>query len=263
MFLGDSNTAMVAPTLFKEGYKIAHIEGGMRSYDRRMPEEVNRVLCDYVSDLVMVYTPLYKERLLKENKSPDGIFVVGNTITEIVKKHFPRGPQKQGYIVGDIHRNENLNSPEQLRHILTYLNETGKALKMKVKLVKFNRANKMIETGDLLRGLDYVEQVGPYGFLDYLQFQYQANLVISDSGTAQEECPLLHVPVVVPRNCTERPESIENGNSILVGETNPISQMVFETVQFYEKYSWSPESVKWLGEGNTSQLIIDCLKDRL
>ncbi len=78
MFLGDSNTAMVAPTLFKEGYKIAHIEGGMRSYDRRMPEEVNRVLCDYVSDLILVYTPLYKERLLKENR----------------KKTFPYGPTK-------------------------------------------------------------------------------------------------------------------------------------------------------------------------
>ncbi len=134
---------------------------------------------------------------------------------------------------------------------------------MKVKLVKFNRANKMIEAGNLLKGLNEVEIVGPYGFLDYLKFQYQSNLVISDSGTAQEECPLLQVPVVVPRKCTERPESIENGNSILVGETNPISQMISETLQFYSQYSWSPEKVKWLGEGDTSQRIVACLKETL
>ena len=65
LFLGDSNSALVSAPLFKEGYKIGHIEGGMRSYDRRMPEEVNRVICDYVSDYVFVYTPLYKQRLLK------------------------------------------------------------------------------------------------------------------------------------------------------------------------------------------------------
>lgn len=77
VFLGDSNSALVSAPLFKEGYKIAHIEGGMRSYDRRMPEEVNRVICDYVSDMVFVYTPLYKERLIKENKNPSQIHEIG------------------------------------------------------------------------------------------------------------------------------------------------------------------------------------------
>jgi len=89
MFLGDSHSAVASLPLFKEGYKIAHIEGGMRSYDRRMPEEVNRVVCDYCSDFIFVYTPLYKERLLKENKNPDGIHIVGNTIVEVVNQYMP------------------------------------------------------------------------------------------------------------------------------------------------------------------------------
>ncbi|NIL99721.1 MAG: UDP-N-acetylglucosamine 2-epimerase (non-hydrolyzing), partial [Acidobacteria bacterium] len=79
LFLGDSHSALVSVPLFKEGYRIGHIEGGMRSYDRRMPEETNRVCCDYCSDFVFVYTPLYRERLLAENKDPESIFVVGNT----------------------------------------------------------------------------------------------------------------------------------------------------------------------------------------
>ena len=69
LFLGDSNSVLASVPLFKEGYKIGHIEGGMRSYDRRMPEEVNRVICDYVSDHIFVYTDLYKDRLASENKN--------------------------------------------------------------------------------------------------------------------------------------------------------------------------------------------------
>jgi UDP-N-acetylglucosamine 2-epimerase (non-hydrolysing) len=91
LFLGDSNSAIVSAPLFKEGYKIGHIEGGMRSYDRRMPEEVNRVICDYCSDIVFVYTPLYKERLISENKPADQIHVVGNTIVEVVNQYMPDG----------------------------------------------------------------------------------------------------------------------------------------------------------------------------
>ena len=104
LFLGDSNSAMVSAPLFKDGYRIGHIEGGMRSYDRRMPEEVNRVICDYVSDQVFVYTKLYKERLIAENKDPKQVHVVGNTIVEIVKQYKPTGTRTRDYILADIHR---------------------------------------------------------------------------------------------------------------------------------------------------------------
>jgi UDP-N-acetylglucosamine 2-epimerase len=257
VFLGDSNSAMISAPLFKEGYKIAHIEGGMRSYDRRMPEEVNRVICDYVSDLVFVYTPLYKERLIAENKPSDHVFVVGNTITEILQKFGPRGPKSGGYIVADIHRSENLKTPEQYKHILTFTNELGKKKNRKVKLVRFARGVKMIEEGQLLKNLDMIELVGPFGFLDYLKLQYNADFVISDSGTAQEECPLLGVPVIVPRNKTERPESLENGNSILVGETLPISEMIGMSEKFLSSYSISPKQVAWLGDGTTARQITE------
>lgn len=263
LFLGDSNSALVSAPLFKEGYKIGHIEGGMRSYDRRMPEEVNRVICDYVSDLVFVYTPLYKERLVNENKNPDQIFVVGNTIVEIVKQYMPTGSRSKNFILADIHRSENLKSVGQLNHILTYLNELSKITGLEVRLVKFNRAVKMIEQNNLLAGKKNIKLIGPYGFLDYLNLQYNAYGIVSDSGTSQEECPLLGVPVAVPRLKTERPESLENGNSILVGETRPINKMVKETISFFENYTVSKKQLKWLGNGKTSEKIINILKRKL
>ncbi len=263
LFLGDSNSALVSAPLFKEGYKIGHIEGGMRSYDRRMPEEVNRVICDYVSDSVFVYTPLYKERLIAENKSPKQIHVVGNTIVEIVKQYKPTGTRSQDFIVADIHRTENLKTYQQFNHILEYINTVGQKLNMEVKLVKFNRAAKMIEKYKLLKDKKNISLIGPYGFLDYLNLQYNSYGIISDSGTSQEECPLLGVPVAIPRKATERPESVEQGNSIMVGEDRPISKMVSETVSFFKNYSVSPAQLKWLGDGKTSDKIVSILKKEL
>ena len=263
IFLGDSNSALVSAPLFKEGYTIGHIEGGMRSYDRRMPEEVNRVICDYVSDYVFVYTPLYKERLIKENKNPADIFVVGNTIVEVVNQYMPTGQKPKDYIVADIHRNENLKDYKQYNHILNYLNALGKTLDLPVKLVKFPRAAKIIDKYQLLADKPFIEVVGPYGFVQYLDFQYRAYAVVSDSGTSQEECPLLQVPLAVPRNFTERPESTEFGNSILVGESNPIVQMVEESISFFKNYSSSIKKIELLGDGTTSERIINILKEKI
>ena len=263
LFLGDSNSALASVPLFKEGYRIGHIEGGMRSYDRRMPEEVNRVVCDYVSDMVFVYTPLYKERLIRENKDPDRIFVVGNTIVEVVRKCMPTGPRARDYLVADIHRNENVRSVEQYSHILRYLEALGAELQMPVRLVRFARAVRLIEASRLLDGFRWVSLDGPYGFLDYLRLQYGAYAVVSDSGTSQEECPLLGVPVAVPRNATERPESVEQGNSILIGESHPVAEMVRRSVEFFAGYAISPERCEWLGTGHTADAITAVLEKEL
>ena len=263
LFLGDSHSAVVSVPLFKEGYKIGHIEGGMRSYDRRMPEEVNRVICDYVSDYIFVYTPLYRERLLAENKSPDSIYVVGNTIVEVVREYCPDGARHKDYILADIHRNENLKSRDQYLHILQYLNNLGEYSNLPVQLVKFNRALRLVNQEELQEKFTNIKLVGPFGFIKYLEMQYHAFGVVSDSGTSQEECPLLGVPVVVPRNYTERPESVDNGNSILIGETRAINDMVDESIRFFEGYVISEKQLKWLGDGRTSKQIVDILTKKL
>jgi UDP-N-acetylglucosamine 2-epimerase len=263
MFLGDSNSAMVSAPLFKEGYKIGHIEGGMRSYDRRMPEEVNRVICDYVSDHVFVYTKMYKERLIKENKDPKNIHVVGNTIVEVVKQYMPKGRRTRDYILADIHRNENLTDARQYEHLLNFLNKLGKKYGLPVRLVRFRRGERLITQYNLLDGKPNIELVGPYGFLEYLNLQYHAYGIVSDSGTSQEECPLLGVPVAVPRNATEREESVDFGNSIMLGETTPVDTMIRKTMKFFDTYSVSPKQLKWLGNGKTSETIVKILQKEL
>lgn len=263
LFLGDSNSALASLPLFKEGYKIGHIEGGMRSYDRRMPEEINRVICDYLSDFVFVYTPLYKDRLVKENKNSNDIYVVGNTITEIANEYMPNGDRKRDYILADIHRNENLSTAEQYDYILNYLSQVSKKSGLPIKLVKFNRGVKLAAKGNLYSKYPNIELIGPFGFLKYLELQYHAYGVISDSGTSQEECPLLGVPAAIPRNFTERPESVENGNSILVGEHNDLDHMVDQTLIFFKNFKISPAQISWLGDGTTSKKIVKILKEKL
>ena len=165
--------------------------------------------------------------------------------------------------MADIHRSENLKTVEQYNHILQYLDQTGKRLGLEVRLVKFPRAVKMIDQYNLLADKPHITLVGPFGFLDYLALQYHAYGVISDSGTSQEECPMLRVPVVVPRNFTERPESVKFGNSILIGETTPVETMVRKTLKFFTSYTVSKEQIAWLGDGKTSQHIVNILKERL
>lgn len=260
LFLGDSNSVLASVPLFKEGYKIGHIEGGMRSYDRRMPEEVNRVMCDYVSDIVFVYTDLYKDRLALELKPREQIHVVGNTITEIVNEYRPVENRTQDFILADIHRNEALSDINTYNHILEYLNRLGAYYKTPVWLVRFPRAEKLIERHSLLYGRPNVQLVGPYGFLSYISLQYHAKFIVSDSGTAQEEAPLLGTPVIVPRNRTERPESLYGRCSIMLGEDAPIEDMLKNTKQFIKFYDREKIDLSWLGDGTTSDRIINILK---
>ena len=95
VFLGDSNSVVSSVSLKKEGYKIAHIEAGMRSYDKRMLEEINRIVCDHCSDFLFVYHDNYKKKAIKENIPNENIFVVGNTIVEVVSKFKPLYPKKK------------------------------------------------------------------------------------------------------------------------------------------------------------------------
>jgi UDP-N-acetylglucosamine 2-epimerase (non-hydrolysing) len=122
---------------------------------------------------------------------------------------------------------------------------------------------RLIERHRLLDDKPHVKLHGPCGFLEYLDLQYQACGVISDSGTSQEECPLLGVPVAVPRDFTERPESVEFGNSVLVGETRPIEEMTQKTLRFFEDYRMSEDRLKWLGDGRTAERIVDVLEREL
>lgn len=258
LFLGDSNSVTCAVDLKKEGYKIGHIEAGMRSYDKRMLEEINRVVCDHCSDLLFVYHDNYKDKALKEGISEDSVFVVGNTIVEVVNKLKYDGPKKKDRIILDIHRPENFNYEDRLRNIIKYSNKISESYGLPIKMLGFGRTLNKIKEFDI--DLGKIEVVDLMSFKEYTKSVYHSKFIISDSGTAQEEPSLLRTPVIVPRDYTERPESVENNCSFMV-DVN--SDRDWANSESWLLLNCNKSDTKWLGDGTTSDKVIEILKEKL
>ena len=260
MFLGDSNSVMVAPILKKEGYHISHVEAGMRSFDKRMLEEINRTVCDHCTDLHFVYHENYKLNLVEENLPPENIYVVGNTIVEVCNMFIPyleMNPKTMDFILMDIHRPENFKYKDRLRNLFILANLWSGITNVPVKMLKFGRTMSAIKEFEI--NTYDVEFIDLMSYRDFLKAQYDCLFMISDSGTAQEEPALLNTPVLVPRDYTERPESVWANCSYMV------DIMDGESIESSREWlSHSPNmDTTWLGEGTTSQQIIDILKERL
>jgi len=258
LFLGDSNSVLASVPLRKEGYKIGHIEAGMRSYDERMLEEINRKVCDHVSNFLFVYHDNYRMKALAEGIKESRIHVVGNTVVEPLRKiadltHIG----KDEHILMDVHRPENFKYKDRMQKIIKFanhcINKTGKPVKM----LKFNRTLQFIEEFGL--DLGDIEIIDLMGYKKFVRFMQDSLFIISDSGTAQEEPAILNVPVIVPRDFTERPESVEHGNSKMLN--------VEKDSLFNDIIDWATNknitSVSWLGDGQASKKIVKILKESL
>jgi UDP-N-acetylglucosamine 2-epimerase len=259
LFLGDSNSAGVAFPLKKEGYKIGHIEAGMRSYDKRMLEEINRTVCDHCSDILFVYHDDYKAQLSKENITKN-VFVVGNTIVEPFKMFSEQimvQPKRKDMILVDIHRPENFKYPLRLKNILKFANNCSIKYNLPVKMLYFKRLKDTIDTHNI--DLGNVEIVPLFPYKEYLETVYHSKFIISDSGTGQEEPALLNTPVVVPRDFTERPQSYESNCSICFKAENDNSDEVFKWLDDIEN-GIKHIDASWLGNGTTSKQVIEHLK---
>ncbi len=257
MFLGDSNSAAVSLPLKKEGYKIAHIEAGMRSYDKRMLEEINRIVCDHCSDILFVYHDEYRMQLAKEGIEKN-VHVVGNTIIEPFRIFGPiikAEPKQSAQILIDIHRPENTKYPERLRAIFRFANEAAARYNLPVKMLYFKRLADTIAAENL--DLGQIEMVPLMGYKEYLTTVYNSPFIISDSGTGQEEPALLDTPVIVPRDFTERPQSYAANCSMRL----PLD----EEADWSAVWAWldsKPQpDASWLGNGNTAALVIEHLKE--
>lgn len=260
MFLGDSNSACVSLPLKKEGYKIGHIEAGMRSYDKRMLEEINRTVCDHCSDFLFVYHDDYKNQLMKENII-NNVFVVGNTITEVLNKYVPNRPKLNDKIILDIHRPENFKYSDRLKNILIYANLCSQKYGLPVYMLKFQRTLNYMKEFNLELGNVKLIDLMPYS--EYINAVYDSKFIISDSGTAQEEPALLFTPVIVPRDYTERPQSVKHNCSHMLNVNNCDNfNKSFEWLDFIEN-NMDKMNCEWLGNGTTAQQIIDVLKEKL
>jgi len=258
VFLGDSNTVTVSVPLKKEGYKICHIEGGMRSYDKRMMEEINRTVCDHCSDIIMVYHPDYLKQLELENIRRH-VYVVGNTITEICHQFKPSGPKSNDSILVDIHRPENFKHPGRVKNILEYANQCAERYGLPVRMLKFHGTSKCLEKYSC--DLGKIQLVELLSFRNYLKTVYNCKFIISDSGTGQEEPAILRTPVIVPRDFTERPQSVRGDCSYML-DVNTNDPAVWN-----KSFEWLDRDhafeTDWLGDGHTAENIIRLIKEHI
>lgn len=211
---GDTNTVMAAGLAANaRGIPLVHVEAGLRSHDRRMPEEHNRVITDHLADLLCAPTETSRANLLAEGIARDAIVVTGNTVVEAVTELMPNpaaraailerfGIEPNRYVLSTLHRPENVDVPHTLTTILTQLAE----IPMPVVLPLHPRTVARVERfglGELLGKLVVVE---PIGYRDFLGLGADSAFLVSDSGGVQEEVSVYKRPVLVVRRSTERPE---------------------------------------------------------
>jgi UDP-N-acetylglucosamine 2-epimerase (non-hydrolysing) len=224
---GDTNTVMAAAlAAAKLHISVGHVEAGLRSFDRAMPEEINRIIADHVASYLFAPTTLSRDYLCNEGIDEKKIFVTGNTVVdavfqnrEIARKkpsaiHGGDLPQ-EGYFLVTAHRTENVDEKSHLAAIIASLIELHTTYDLPVIFPMHPRTQKMMrEFGIASTGLTITQ---PVGYLEFLQLEANARLVFTDSGGVQEESCILNVPCVTLRENTERPETITAGANILAG----------------------------------------------
>ncbi|KKL59304.1 hypothetical protein LCGC14_2216720, partial [marine sediment metagenome] len=230
-----------------------------------MPEEINRVACDHVSSLLFAYHDDYVNNLMDENVSPCKVFNVGNTIVEVLNKFtdYSRAGAKN-YIFVDIHRHENVTDPERMTAILDFCNALGTKLDLPINMLRMPRTQAIIDTHGINMG--NINFVPLMSYVKYIEAVQDAVVLISDSGTAQEEPPLLGTPVIVPRTSTERPQALINWSTMLIDPTvilPTFHQSLKKAVIFVHSYGTQKIDNSWLGDGHASKRIIGILKDWL
>ena len=227
--VGDVNSTLAASLVAaKRQIRCAHVEAGLRSGDRAMPEEINRIVTDRLCDLLFTHSPDADDNLLKEGAPPDSIFRVGNVMIDTLKKHLPAAKSRPilqelavvsgGYALVTLHRPSNVDERMTLQSVLKALKELTQHTA--VVFAVHPRCRARLEAFELWNDLQSVDQltlVPPLGYLDFLCLTANAKVVLTDSGGLQEETTALGVPCLTMRRNTERPITINLGTNTLVG----------------------------------------------
>ena len=227
---GDINSTVAAALVCaKLGVKVGHVEAGLRSFDRTMPEEINRLLTDQIADLLFTPSQDGDENLLREGVAPEKIHFVGNVMIDTLVRMLPEAERlwdnlaAELKIVGDpyllvtLHRPSNVDDPVMLAQIMSALDEFSEQVQVVFPIHPRTRA-RIDASGLIFRGNGRLQLIDPVGYLDFLCLQQNARLVVTDSGGIQEETTFLGVPCLTVRENTERPVTVSAGTNILVGQ---------------------------------------------
>jgi UDP-N-acetylglucosamine 2-epimerase (non-hydrolysing) len=227
LILGDTNSGLAALAAARRGVPVFHLEAGNRCYDDRVPEETNRRVIDHCSSILMPYTQRSMENLVREGIDRDRIFVVGNPIYEVLAAFSAGidassiqqrlGLTPHGYLLATVHRAENVDLPERLTSLVTALHRVSEDTALPLVASVHPRTAQRLKESGLSSTSPDVRLLEPLGFFDFVRLEREAACVLTDSGTVQEECAILHVPNVTIRDVTERPETVEVGSNVVTG----------------------------------------------
>lgn len=264
---GDTNTVLAASIVAsKLDCKLGHVEAGLRSYDRSMPEELNRIMTDHISDYLFSVSQTQEDILLKEGISKDKIFTVGNTIVDAVKSNLAIAEEKSDvltrleikqdkYILATVHRDSNVDESVPLQEVINTLEQVANKYQVPVVWPIHPRSRKNIEKFKIQLP-SCIQLTEPVGYMDFVQLQRNSLLIMTDSGGIQEEACILGVPCITLRSNTERPETLDVGANILVGRSPEKALSAAETL-LKSNGNWENP----FGEGTTAKQILAIIKD--
>lgn len=269
LVVGDVNSTIACSLVaVKLGIKVAHVEAGLRSFDRTMPEEINRLLTDQISDYLFVTEKSGIENLRREGISHEKIFFVGNTMIDSLTYYMNKidsahtyeafGLKPFEYIVVTLHRPSNVDNPENLKRIFQQFEII--AQKYKIIFPIHPRTKKIIE----VNGIDYnysnILLVDPLGYIEFVNLVKNSLVVLTDSGGIQEETTYLKIPCLTLRNNTERPITVELGTNRLIGIAyEKIASEVFSAINNPKNYSKIPP----LWDGRASERIAETIVEKI
>ena len=226
LVLGDTNSSLSVIAAKRRKIPIFHLEAGNRSFDQRTPEEVNRKIVDHTSDINLTYSEHARRNLLQEGLPSDQIFNVGSPMKEIFNHYMPQIEQSKAlvdlelqsgeYLVGSLHREENVDDPKRLEELIKTIGATAEHFDLKIVFSTHPRTKERLEKLDIKFDKRF-KFVTALGFFDFIKLQQHAFCVVSDSGTLTEEASLLGFPAVTLREAHERPEGTDNGTLIISG----------------------------------------------
>jgi UDP-N-acetylglucosamine 2-epimerase (non-hydrolysing) len=237
LVVGDVNSTLAcALVAAKRGVRVIHVEAGLRSYDRQMPEEINRVLTDQISDLLFITEKSALANLQREGIDPMRVEFVGNVMIDTLHRNLERavpsgqtlGAALPAYAVLTLHRPSNVDDPATLSALLDVIAEINRSLPVAMPLHPRTRGN--IDKFGLSTKLDGLRILPPLGYLDMLGLMRDAKLVLTDSGGIQEETTALGVPCLTLRDNTERPITLTEGTNTLVGADPAAIRAAFSDV---------------------------------
>jgi UDP-N-acetylglucosamine 2-epimerase (non-hydrolysing) len=227
LLLGDTNSCLAAISAKRRRIPVFHMEAGNRSFDERVPEEINRRIVDHVSDINLPYTEHARRYLLREGLRPETVIKTGSPMYEVLRHHerdvarsavlARLGLAPRGYFTVSAHREENVDDPENFRDLLAALAAVAARYRKPVVVSTHPRTRARLDARKGAKLPPRIRFVKPLGFPDYVKLQANAFCTLSDSGTLTEEASILGFPAVMIRQAHERPEGMDEAVTVMAG----------------------------------------------